>query len=367
MEITAAVLDEVDGAFEVQPLDLAPPGAREVLVRLVATGICHTDLKAAAGRMGVPLPAVLGHEGAGVVEAVGPGVDKVGVGDHVVLGVQVTCGRCARCLDGHPYWCGPGLERSFDGTMLGGGRRLSRAGEAVSHFFCQSSFASRAVVPDGSVIRVPPDVPLVALAPLGCGVSSGAGAVLSVARVAPGEAAAVLGCGSVGLSAVLAARAAGAEPLIAVDVEASRLRLATELGATHAVDASTDDPVAAVVELTAGGADHSFECIGQPTTVRQAVEMARLGGAAVITGTPGRGIAAEFEAALLIRRRILGNLAGSTRLDVLVPRLISLWRRGRFPFDRLTDRTYPLAAIEQAVAAMRRRELVKPVLTHEAP
>ncbi|MBI2913349.1 MAG: NAD(P)-dependent alcohol dehydrogenase [Chloroflexi bacterium] len=365
MRTRAAVLHKFNEPLVVEDIEVGEPRAGEVLVSVVATGICHSDLSAYHGHYFSPLPIILGHEGAGTVEAVGPGVTRVKPGDPVVLSVIWGCGQCGQCLQGRPFRCQMLLSSgAARGAMPDGTKRFRKDGQEICHFFCQSSFAQHTVAPERLAVKVPADVPLEKLGPLGCGVQTGAGAVLNVAKVGLGESVAVFGCGGVGLSAVMAARLARASPIIAIDLVDSRLELARELGATHAVNAAEANPVAKIREITGGGADYAFECIGNVQTIRQAVDCLRMGGAAVITGAPPLGTEVNLSAMTLMTTRILGNLGGEGVPDVFIPSLIDLWRRGEFPYDRMTTKTYGLEQINEAIADMERGTVVKPLIVY---
>ena len=283
MQTEAAVLRELNAPWSVETIELDPPKAGEVLVELHASGMCHSDEHLVTGDLAGALPMIGGHEGAGVVEAVGPGVSGVGEGDHVVLGWP-WCGECRNCLEGQPRYC-----LRLGELLVGGGRALRRLDglPLASHFFGQSSFATHAVVPYRGLVPVDTSLPLDVLGPLACGLSTGAGAVLNVLRPHAGSSIVVFGVGTVGLAAIMAARNSGATRIIAVDRHASRLRAALRYGATEVVDASVDDPVAAVHEICAGPADFSLECTGVVAVCRQAVDSVGMRGVcALIGGAP---------------------------------------------------------------------------------
>ncbi|MCW2844118.1 MAG: NAD(P)-dependent alcohol dehydrogenase [Nocardioides sp.] len=366
MRITAAVVEELDGPFVVRTLELDEPGPGEALVRVVATGICHTDAITRHGDLPMPFPAVLGHEAAGVVEAIGAGVTKVSVGDHVVIGWP-SCGTCRNCLDGQPRYC------ARLGEALCGGARLlgPRAGEAAlhgddgpvhSHFFGQSSFATHALTWAEALVVVPATHPLELLGPLACGIATGAGAVFNTLRPRPGSSLVVYGAGAVGLAAVMAARLTPATRIIAVDRHPHRLDLARRYGATHTVDADREDPVAAVHEICDGPADHALECTGVIDVVRQAADSVGMLGTCVLIG--GAPAGAEFSLdhlSTLWGKRIVGTLGGSGRSDTLIGTLAELNAQGRFPFDDLV-RFYELHEIDQALSDALGGDVLKPVL-----
>jgi aryl-alcohol dehydrogenase len=248
--------------------------------------------------------------------------------------------------------------------MPDGTKRFRRDAEEISHFFCQSSFAEYTLVPERTAVSVPKDIPLEKLGPLGCGVQTGAGAVLNTAQVHPGQSVAVFGCGGVGLSAVMAARLAKAFPTIAVDVVDERLELARELGATETIHAGKTNVVEEIQKLTRGGVDYAFECIGKAETIRQTVDCTRVGGTAVITGGVAVGSEVKLDGLGLLLKNIRANIEGSSIPDLFIPLLIDLWRRGDFPFDRLFSHTYGLHEINQAVAHMERGEVIKPIIRY---
>jgi aryl-alcohol dehydrogenase len=367
VKVTAAVVDRLDGPFTIAELELDEPGPGEALVRIVATGICHTDEITRHGDLPMPFPAVLGHEGAGVVEAVGDGVTSVAVGDHVVIGWP-SCGSCKNCRDGQPRYCARLGE-----ALCGGGRLLGpRAGETAlrrtsgeevhSHFFGQSSFATHALTWADALVVVPDSAPLELLGPLACGIATGAGAVFNTLRPGPGTSLVVYGVGAVGLAAVMAARLTPATRIIAVDRHANRLELATRFGATHVINVTDTEPVAAVQEICGGPADFAVECTGVIPVVRQAADSVGMLGTCVLVG--GAPAGAEFSLdhlTTLWGKRIVGVLGGGGRSDTLIGTLVELHAQGRFPFDELVE-LYDLPDIEQALAAALEGRVLKPVL-----
>ncbi|MCL6593983.1 MAG: NAD(P)-dependent alcohol dehydrogenase [Alicyclobacillus sp.] len=361
LSIEAAVLSEKGGEFQVRSVSLADPQAGEVLVRIVASGICHTDLNARNQYRPVPLPAVLGHEGAGVVEAVGSGVTTVQPGDHVVF-CQSSCGKCKACRAGRPFACEKAFELNFLGAMPDGTHRLTLAEKPLSHFFGQSSFATYVVAHERSVVPVPKDVPLVRLGPLGCGVQTGAGTVLNRMKPPAGASLVVFGCGTVGLSAVLAAKLVGCTTLIGVDIHEHRLALGRELGLTHTVHAQEQDPVAEIRAITGGGCDFAMDTTARPEVLRQAVDALAQGGMAVVIGGPPLGTEVSLDMnRILFERTVTGALQGNSVPQTFIPLLVDLYKRGLFPFDRLL-KFYPFADINQAVHDMERGLTIKPVL-----
>ncbi len=285
-------------------------------------------------------------------------------GEHVLVAAVTHCGHCRLCRRGEPYNC-PDMAVGFLGGMMPDGtKRFRRNGEEVSHFFWQSSFAEHSLVPERILVKVADDLPLEKLAPLGCGIQTGSGAVLNTAGVKPGDTVAVIGCGGVGLSAVMAARLARALQIIAVDYFDHRLQLAKELGATDVVRARDTDAVEAIRKLTGGGVDFAFECIGKPETARQTVDAARPGGTAVISGVIAPGAEVKLDGLGILGKTIIGNVEGSSVPEDYLPKLVEFWRRGEFPFDKLTPRTYALNEINQAVADMEKGDVIKPIVRY---
>ena len=362
MRVTAAVVRQRGGPFVLEDAELDEPRADELLVRLVATGVCHTDLTARDHGV-VPLPAVLGHEGAGIVERVGAGVTKVRPGDHVVLSFP-SCGRCRLCLRGQPAYCdGPGAGR-FGSPRPDGSTTLRRGDEAIhGRFFWQSSFATHALAAERNTVKVRPDVPLALLGPLGCGVQTGAGAVLNTLRPSVGSSLAVFGAGSVGLSAIMAAAVAGCTTIVAVDVQPARLALARALGATHTLDATAGPASEAIRAVLPGGLDYALDTTAVPAVIGQAVEaLSKVGVCGLIGGAPpGSELQLPYRSLFPGGRALRGIIQGDSIPDLFIPALIELYTQGRFPFDRLIT-YYPFAQINEAAAAAERGEVVKPVL-----
>jgi aryl-alcohol dehydrogenase len=364
MKITAAVVDEKSAPFELRELELEAPRSGEVLVRIVATGICQSDLHVRDQEYPVPLPAVFGHEGAGVVAAVGATVNSVSPGDHVILSYQ-SCGQCRPCLQGHYSYCQRAFEANFGGARLDGSNGLHHNGagpDVHGHFFGQSSFATYSLATERNVVNVPPDVPLELLGPLGCGLQTGAGAVLNSLKVPARASLAVFGTGAVGLAAVMAAGIAGAHPIVAVDINPKRLELARELGASHVLDPRGVDLRDALAEIVPGGLDFVLEITARPEMLKTAVDvLAPLGTAALIGGAP-LGTEAPIDMNnLLFGRSVRGIIQGDSIPQLFVPQLIELYRAGHFPFDRLV-RFYEFEEINQAAADTRSGATIKPIL-----
>ena len=360
MKATAAVLRQADGPYVLEEVELDPPGPGEVLVRVVGAGMCHTDVVPRQPGAPAPPPIITGHEGAGVVEAVGEGVTRVSVGDHVVLSFD-SCGQCPSCRRGVPPYCDLFLFRNLFGRRLDGttGVRDASGGEIASRWFGQSSFATHCVAAERGVVVVDRDLPLEKLGPLGCGILTGAGSVFVDLAVRPGASLVVFGAGAVGLAAVMAAKVVGADPIIAVDLHRHRLELAAELGATHVLDGADADPVSRIRELTGGGADFAFDTTGNVAVIGNAVGALRMGGRCGLVGIQTEPI--TFDPAALIGKTVSGILEGGADPQVMIPRMIELWRAGLFPFDRLIE-TFPLDAINLAEEASLSGKVVKPVL-----
>jgi aryl-alcohol dehydrogenase len=360
--ITAAVVESAGGPFEIGPAELGEVQADEVRVRMTASGICHTDLLIREGTFPTPMPVVLGHEGAGVVEEVGAAVAGVQVGDRVAMSYG-SCGDCRSCATGRPFYCADFFPRNFLAARADGTTALSREGRPLhSHFFGQSSFATGAIVNQRSVTPIADDVPFEVVAPFGCGVQTGAGTVINALRPQAGSSIAVFGAGGVGLSAIMAAVICGCDPIVAVDVRTNRLDIARELGATHVVDATQADPVDAIIEIT-GGVDASIEASGVPGVLRQAVDALAPNSIAMLVGAPPAGTEEPIDtnAMLSTGRIVRGVVEGHSVPQIFIPQLIDLWRAGRFPVDRLI-RTYDFDQINEAGDAALAGDVVKPVL-----
>jgi len=361
MEIQAAVVKE-KGAFSVEVMDLSTPQPDEVLVKIVATGMCHTDLAVRDQHIPLPLPIVLGHEGAGVVVEVGTNVSNVAVGDHVVLTFG-SCGKCESCLNGKPAYCIEFMGYNVSTRRPDGSCTHHQHGNPVgASFFYQSSFATHAIAHKRNVVKVPADLPLEILAPLGCGVQTGAGAVFNCVNANPGSSIAIFGIGAVGLSAVMAAKVAGCKIIIAVDVKPERLALASELGATHVINGSDANAVEAIGQIKAGGVDYSIEASGVPSVMTQAVESLSGTGTAVLLGVAPHDAKVCFNAGTLLGgRTIRCSIEGDSVPEVFIPKLVDLYRSGRFPFDRMS-KYYEFDQINQAAADSESGSTIKPII-----
>jgi S-(hydroxymethyl)glutathione dehydrogenase/alcohol dehydrogenase len=353
--VRAAVLREFKAAFSVEDVDLADPGPGEVLVRLHASGVCHSDWNTVTGDSPNPLPCVLGHEGAGVVEAVGAGVTRIAAGDHVVLSWLPACGHCFYCAQGRQTLCPEGVQGMLEGALPGGAVRLSLGGRPLHHYSFLSTFAECTVVPEGCCVKIREDAPFEVASLVGCAVMTGIGAAIFRARVTPGSVCVVFGAGGVGLSVVLGCVLAGARAVVAVDPVAFRRELALELGATHAVDPRAADPRSVARGLTDGrGADYAFNSASTPLLVRAGFETIRKGGTLVCVGLGPEGGDTSLPANELVRdeKIVTGTLYGSCRPRTDMPFVIDLFMDGKLPLDRLVSKTYELEAIIEAFADM---------------
>jgi S-(hydroxymethyl)glutathione dehydrogenase/alcohol dehydrogenase len=355
MNINAAILWEQGAPLSVEAAELGGPRAGEVLVEVKAAGVCHSDLHPARGEWPARTPLVLGHEGAGVVREVGEGVQSLKPGDRVVFCWAPPCGVCPPCREGRPVLCDR-LERTTYRNRLPAGDTLLRArGQKVAHYNGTACFADFAVVAEEGLIRVAEDVPFEALATLGCAVVTGVGAVLNAARPGPGAKVAVIGAGGVGLNVLQGARLAGCETLVALDTRPEPLRLAREFGATEGVDASGEKVVEQVRELTGGrGADYVFDTVGAPSTLAQALTLARKGGTVVVTGLSRLDALASFPLFPFVmqEKRLVGSVYGSGQPARDVPRLVELYREGKLKLAELATRTYKLEDVNEALDAL---------------
>lgn len=361
----AAVLRTAGGPLSIEQVTVEKPRAEEVMVRIVGSGVCHTDLGLIATAEATQLPLILGHEGSGIVEEVGSAVTGLVPGDHVVLS-YAYCGGCDNCRRGIYVHCRNFVALNFGGARGDGSTAYSQQDQPVhGHFFGQSSWSSRVITTPRNVVTVDTDLPLEILGPLGCGIQTGAGAVLNTLRPDPGTSIAVFAAGSVGLSAIMAAKVAGCDPIIAVDPQPSRRQLALDLGASHAIDPSAQDPVAAVAELTAGGANFSVDCIGFPQVTRQALECLSSPGVCASVGFQGGDNDITInQGHLLFGRTLIGVIEGDANPHEFIPRMLQLFQDGKFPFDRLVQ-VFPVAKINDAIQAAHHGQVTKAVVTFE--
>lgn len=363
-KVTAAVARAIKGPFTLETLELDAPRADEILVRIAGVGLCHTDLIARDGMMPFALPAVLGHEGSGVVESVGANVKKVQAGDPVALTFR-SCGTCPRCLRGEPAYCYTMPALNYAGARTDGSKALHAGSEPiVSNFFGQSSFATHALAYERNVVKLPPDVPLALMGPLGCGIQTGAGGVMRSLACEKGSSILILGGGGVGLSAVMGAVVQGCSPIIVLEPHAMRRELAKSLGATHAIDPKdAKDLPAAVRAIVPIGVDYAFDTTGIPALLQ--TSMACLGphGVLGIVGVPppGTPMPGDLLTAITYGHSVKGIIEGDSDPDTFIPELIALFKAGRFPFDRLI-KTYPMSEINRAIEEQHRGDCVKVVL-----
>ena len=348
----AAVLREFGTDMAIEEVRLDPPRDGEVLVRVAASGVCHSDVGTARGDIPNPLPVVLGHEGAGVVEQVGAGVTTVRPGDHVMLSWAPECGRCALCRSGRPNLCGTYAPRVLDGGLLDGTTRLRGTDGAIHHYSFLSTFAEQTVVPESSCIPMDREMPFGPAALIGCAVMTGFGAAVRTGRVRPGDTVAVIGSGGVGVNAIQGARIAGANRIVAVDAEPAKEQAARHYGATDFLDASTVDVAEAVRELTGGGADVVIEASGNPVAMNSAYAAARRAGTVVFVGVAPADAVIELPAARVPReeKTVTGSFYGGAVPAIDFPHLVDLYRQGRLLLDEQVDRVIPLADINQAFA-----------------
>jgi alcohol dehydrogenase len=373
MKIRAAVLNAMDATapyaksrpLSIEEIELRDPGPGEVLIRMGAAGLCHSDLSVINGDRPRPTPMALGHEAAGVVEALGPGVDDLKKGDHVVLVFVPSCGHCNPCSEGRPALCEPGMRSNTAGTLLSGERRLFRGEEPVNHHMGCSAFAEYSVVSRRSLVKITPELPLDEAALFGCAVLTGVGAVVNTARVQAGTSTAVIGLGGVGLASVLGCVAAGARHVVAVDLSQEKLDLARSLGATHAISAMDEDLVAKVKEATQGGVDFAIEMAGSIKAFEAAYRMTRRGGTTVTAGLPHPNATWPMPSTHLVaeERTIKGSYIGTCVPQRDLPRYIELYQLGRLPVNRLMTRRLKLEEINEGFDLLNEGKAVRQVVT----
>ncbi|NLO80505.1 MAG: alcohol dehydrogenase catalytic domain-containing protein [Xanthomonadaceae bacterium] len=372
MKVRAAILERIgveppyaqSRPLTIDEVELAPPGEGEVLVRVAAAGLCHSDLSVINGDRPRPTPMALGHEAAGVVEQVGPGVHDLAVGDHVVMVFVPSCGHCQPCAEGRPALCEPGAAANTVGTLLSGARRIRRHGAEINHHLGVSAFAEYAVVSRRSLVKIDQDLPLEQAALFGCAVLTGVGAVVNTAQMRAGATAAVIGLGGVGLAALLGARAAGASRIIAIDLAEDKLKLAKELGATDVFNAGSADCVEAVRAATGGGVEFAFEFAGSVRALELAYRITRRGGMTVTAGLPPPDAAFPLPAVNLVaeERTVKGSYIGTCVPMRDIPRYIALFRQGRLPVDRLLTSRLRLDEINEGFDRLARGEAIRQVV-----
>lgn len=357
----AAVLREFNQPLSLEDVSISKPKGREVLVRTAASGICHSDLHVIDGLLPMPMPTILGHEPAGIVEQVGADVSEFQPGDHVIGCPSAFCSHCEFCLAGRGYLCsGQGeLNRGKDEEP-----RLGGADASIRQFANLSSFAEQMLVHANGLVKIRDDMPLDRAALIGCGVTTGLGAAINTAQVGPGETVVVIGCGGVGLSIIQGCRIAGANRIIAVDALPWKLELARKVGATDTVNGKETDAVAAVHELTSGGVDYAFEAIGLKHTVEQAYAMARRGGTAVMVGVVPAGTNVEFPGLdmVLSQKRVIGSMMGSNRFRIDMPRYVEFYMSGRLKLDEMISERFALDEINVAIQKLRDGEVARGVI-----
>ena len=365
----AAVLPAVDTPLEVRDdIEIAPPGPGEVRIRMVASGVCHSDLSVQNGTIPLPTPIVLGHEGAGIVEEIGDGVSRVKVGDHVVLSFVPACMECHMCTHGQPYLCEKSAAQAAGG-LLDGTTRLTSGGAPLHQMACLGTYGEQAIVPEISVVPIPDDVPLDIAALIGCGVLTGVGAAINTADIKPGDTVAVIGCGGVGLNVIQGAKIAGAAKIIAVDMFDSKLEMAREFGATDTVNPGEGDPVAAVAALNDGrGADVAFEVIGLGATMQQAIDTVRPGGQVILVGVPRMDVMLNLNVAftwLYLAKSIKGCWYGSANVYEDVPKLLDLWKKGELKLEELISQEVSIDQVNEAFADMQAGTVARSIIRHQ--
>lgn len=355
--VQAAVFQQVDEPLTIEDIDIAKPGQQEVLVRTVASGVCHSDLHFVEGLYPMDTPAILGHEAAGIVEKVGQLVSDVKPGDHVITCLSVYCGRCTQCLTGHPARC---QDKPVRGEKEES--RLSWHGQPLEQMANLGAYAEKMLVHENSVVKIRDDMPFDCAALIGCGVTTGVGAALNTAQVKPGSTVAVFGAGGVGLGVIQGARIAGALRIIAVDISENKLKTAMDLGATDIVDSSSRDPVDAIIKITDGGADYTFEAIGLKETAEACWDSLGTGGTATLVGMIPYGTKIEIATTMMRERKLQGCSMGSNRFKIDMPKYVELYMQGRLLLDEMITRRGELKDINEAFRAMKAGEVARSVL-----
>ncbi|GGA43813.1 alcohol dehydrogenase [Kroppenstedtia guangzhouensis] len=373
MRTRAAVLHETgrptpyqkSRPLQLEDVELGRPGRDEVLVRIQAAGLCHSDLSVINGSRPRPTPMALGHEAAGIVVEVGDGVKEFQAGDHVVCSFVPSCGHCLPCMEGRPALCEPGAQANNQGTLLGGKRRLSREGIHIHHHLGVSGFADYAVINKHSLIQVDPDIPFEKVAIFGCAVMTGVGAVIHTARVPTGSCVAVVGLGGIGLSALLGSMLTGARKIIAVDINPEKLKMAESLGATETYNANDPEVIQKIRKETGGGVEYAFETAGVVSAMKTAYEITSRGGTTVTTGLPHPDHHFSFPQVTLTaeERTIKGSYVGSCVPRRDIPRFIQLYKQGKLPVDRLLTKTLPLERINEGFDWLDQGQAARIVIT----
>jgi S-(hydroxymethyl)glutathione dehydrogenase/alcohol dehydrogenase len=356
----AAVFHGPKQPLSIEDVEIDKPQDREVLVRTVASGVCHSDLHFVDGFYPYPAPAVLGHEAAGVVEEVGRQVSYLKPGDHVIACLSVFCGNCEQCMSGHPNRCSNKAATQRDPKDK---PRISQKGKLINQFLDLSSYCEKMLVHENALVKINEDIPLDRAALVGCGVTTGVGAVLNTAKVEPGSTVAVFGCGGVGLAAIQGARIAGARKIIAVDMFEGKLAMAKRLGATDSVDASASDPIEEIKKLTGGGVDYAFEAIGLKKAAEQAFNSLKPGGTATVIGMIPVGQKVEIDGFMfLTERKLQGSNMGSNRFRIDMPRYLDFYLQGRLKLDEMISKRGKLEDVNEAFRAMKAGEVARTVL-----
>ncbi len=366
MKSRAAILFEPGKKLNVCEVDVSDPCPGEVRVQMKAAGVCHTDLSVMTGHLKAPIPGILGHEGAGVVVDVGEGVTSVNVGDHIIPLWRLSCGSCEYCSESRPALCPVGTEIRASGRLQDGTSRFRYKGQEILHFAGVSAFSNYTVLPEGSVLKIPKDLPFELAALLGCSVITGVGSVINTASLKPGRTVAVFGVGGVGVNIVQGAVLSGAKQIIAVDRHDVRLEQVREFGATHTVNASKENPVKTIHDLTQGrGVDFAFEAVGLPVTIQQAYDSLAKRGTAIVVGIPANGAKVTLTALpFAFEERVLtGSLYGSAVPRNDIPRMIDLYKAGKLELNKLLTRSYPIEQINEAYEAMEAGETLRSVVT----
>jgi S-(hydroxymethyl)glutathione dehydrogenase / alcohol dehydrogenase len=359
----AAVFHGPKQPLSIEDIEVDKPQDREVKIRTVASGVCHSDLHFVDGLYPYAAPAVLGHEAAGIVEEVGRQVTYVKPGDHVIACLSVYCGGCEQCMSGHPNRCTNKAATQRDPKDK---PRLSQKGKLINQFLDVSSYCERMLLHENAIVKISDDIPLDRAALVGCGVTTGVGAVLNTAKVEPGSTVAVFGCGGVGLAAIQGARIAGARKIIAVDMFEGKLAMAKRLGATDTVDASSSDPIDEIKKLTGGGVDYAFEAIGLKKAAEQAFNALRPGGTATVIGMIPVGQKVELDGYMfLTERKLQGSNMGSNRFRIDMPRYLDFYLQGRLKLDEMISRRGKLEDVNEAFRAMKAGEVARTVLMFE--
>ena len=359
MKIQAAISHGIGESLKIEEVELSTPGAEEVLIKIVAAGVCHTDAESMNGR-GAPFPAVLGHEGAGIIEKVGTSVTNLQSGDHVVLSFAY-CGDCVQCSTGHQTLCERLAELNFGGKSRDGKNRIHQHDHSLSTFFGQSSFATYSIAHKNNVVKVDKDVDLSILGPLGCGIQTGSGTVMNTLRPEPGTSIAIFGGGAVGLSAVMAAKIIGLKDIIVIDLHKNRLDLAMELGATHVLNGKEVDVVEEIKKITNGGVPYAIETTGVSPVILQSIHAMRVAGKVAVVGMGGDVTVNMTNDLLLEGKTMIGAIEGDATPQIFIPKLIQYYKEGKFPFDKLI-KFYDFEDINTAFEESKSGLTLKPIL-----